>query len=167
MRSYHKNYGCDHTIDFAQWNIHNAPIFLHNEKSDFPCQKQCMFKEWVYICTICWIFSHLNTTCNSKAMNEIVPLLLHNKNINKAPMFLHSKKSDFPCQKQCMFKMWVYICMIYWIFSQLNTGCKSKAMTAIIPLLLQNKKNIRNASIFFHNKKSDFPCQKQCMFKRL
>jgi len=48
-----KSNGCDHTIIFAQKNIRNAPIFLHNKKSDFPCQKQCMFKDGVYICMIC------------------------------------------------------------------------------------------------------------------
>ena len=70
------------------------------------------------------------------------------KNIRNAPMLLHNKKSDFPCQKQCMFKMWVYICMIYWIFFALEYKCKSKAMNAIIALLLHNKTSVTRRYFF-------------------
>ena len=68
MRSYH----C-----FCIKKIRNAPIFFHNKNSDFPCQKQYMFKELVYICTICWNFSHLHTACNSITMDAIIPALKH------------------------------------------------------------------------------------------
>ena len=68
MRSYH----C-----FCIKKIRNAPIFFHNKNSDFPCQKQYMFKELVHICTICWNFSHLRTACNSITMDAIIPALKH------------------------------------------------------------------------------------------
>jgi hypothetical protein len=55
-------------------------MFLHNQKIGFSMSKAMyMSKVWVYICTICWIFSHLNTMCNSKATDAIIPLFLHNK----------------------------------------------------------------------------------------
>ena len=123
--------------------------FLHNQKIGFSMSKAMyMSKAWVYVCTICWIFSHLNTICNSKATDAIIPLFLHNKTSVTAPIFLHNKKSDFPCQKQCMFKDGLYICMICWNFSHFNTACKSKATDAIIPLFLHNKTSVTRRYFF-------------------
>ena len=65
-----------------------------------------LFKMWVYICRIYWIFSHLNTTCKSKATNAIIPLLLHNKTSVTRRYFFMIKNRTFHVENNVCLKSW-------------------------------------------------------------